>query len=203
MRLRVIFLTAIASAFLAVLAWGVKPYNSSGGWACFSGTCVIGHAQADAITIVTDGGTVTVDGDVAIPGSLVVTGTITASGGQAWVKGPFVTLASGALTINSYHLATAAADYDIPATACDASGDIGNWITVIVQDKNEAISIQPLDVSNQIFIPGADIDAGHEVDSEADANNGAGDHLTLVCVVADKWFATSMGGVWVDGGAAD
>jgi hypothetical protein len=115
----------------------------------------------------------------------------------------FVTLASGTLTMNKVHLATAAADYDIPATACDASGDIGTWFTIIVQDKNEAISIQPLDTSNQLFIPGADIDAGHEADSEADANNGAGDHLTLVCVVADKWFATSMGGVWVDGGTAD
>ena len=173
------------AVLLALGLMGVRPFGTSGEWVCFSGTCIIGHDDADSIQITTDGGAVTIDGHV-----------------QA-LAGPFVTLASGTLTVNTVHLATAAADYDIPAIACNASPDIGNWITLIVQDKNEIISIQPLDTSNQIFIPGADIDAGHEADSEADANNGAGDHLTLVCIAADKWFATSMGGVWVDGGAAD
>ncbi len=152
-------------------------------------------------TEMTIGGTINVTGTLEIDDTAVTASAAELNALDASAR--FVTLASGALTINKVHLATAAADYDIPATACDATADIGTWITIIVQDKNEAISIQPLDTSNQIFIPGADIDAGHEADSEADANNGAGDHLTLVCVVADKWFATSMGGVWVDGGAAD
>lgn len=80
MKLRVIFLTVIATAFVAAIALGVKPYNSSGGWACFSGSCVIGHAQAPSIALTTDGGTVTVDGAVTIPGALSVTGATTHSG---------------------------------------------------------------------------------------------------------------------------
>lgn len=66
MRLRVILLTAIATLFVAVLAWAVEPYNTSARWSCFVGTCVVGHADADAIAITTDGGVVTMDGEISV-----------------------------------------------------------------------------------------------------------------------------------------
>ena len=64
MRLRVILFTLIATVCVSVLAWAVEPYNSSGRWACMSGNCVIGHAQADSIQLLTDG---TGDAEIALP----------------------------------------------------------------------------------------------------------------------------------------
>ena len=106
MRLRVILLTAFATICFAAIALGVKPYNSSGGWACFSGSCVIGHERAPSIALTTDSGTVTVDGAVTIPGALSVAGASTLTGA--------VTLA-GAVTT--------AADITISADA--TGGDAG------------------------------------------------------------------------------
>lgn len=156
--------------------------NFAGGGA---GKAILGDSGNASAEITTDGGTVTVDGYVQ------------------GIMGPITALASGALTINSIHLATAAADYDIPDTNCDAAADVGKWVTVIVQDKNEVISVTSDDASNLINIPGTDNGAGDEIDSSGDANNGAGEHITLVCGKAENWYATSMGGTWADGGGAD
>ena len=76
MRLRVIFLTAIATSLFAVLAWAVQPYNTSGRWACFAGTCVIGHAQADAIQLLTDG---TGTAEIVLPTGSIDTGEVLAN----------------------------------------------------------------------------------------------------------------------------
>lgn len=149
-----------------------------------AGTITVGSVDVTSIPVITDGGTVTIDGYVQAD------------------AGPFVTLASGALTINTIHLATAAADYDIPATACDASADIGTWITVIVRDISEVISITVDDTSNIMHVTGVALGADDELDSEG-AATGDGDHVTLVCMAVDNWYATATAGVWADGGGAD
>jgi hypothetical protein len=74
MRLRVILLTALATAFVSIVAWAVEPYNTSGRWACMVGTCVIGHAQADAIQLLTDS---TGDAEIALPLESISAGEIT------------------------------------------------------------------------------------------------------------------------------
>jgi hypothetical protein len=160
-------------------------YDTSG-----AGTVALGSADVTAATVVTDGGTVTLDG------------TITA-------RFPVVSLASGALTLNTIHLATAgAADYDIPDLACDAAGDIGNWVTVVLEDASVVISITSDDASNVIFFPGLDLGAGDELDSVSTASSESF-HITLVCLAAEGWYTTSTSEVsggaiaWADGGAAD
>lgn len=110
-----------------------------------------------------------------------------------------VSLASGALTVNTVHLATAtAADYDIPIAACDAAGDIGNWITIIVEDDSSTIVITLDDASNIMVVPGLSLSAGDELDSSGSAT-GNGEHITLTCTSAEVWFATNMFGAWADG----
>lgn len=74
MRLRVILFTALATMAVAVLAWGVEPYNTSGRWACMSGTCVVGHAQADAIQLLTDS---TGDAEIVLPNDAIGAAEIT------------------------------------------------------------------------------------------------------------------------------
>ncbi len=160
----------------------------------FSNTSAInmGTNNTNQVAVTTDGGVVNIDGYV-----------------QAKVK--FTALASGTLTINTVHLATAsAADYDIPSTACDANADRGNWITVIVEDASSTISITVDDTDNVIIVPLLSLGADDELDSVSDAN-GEGTHITLTCMAVDQWYATSMSylGVgsmamaWADGGTAD
>jgi len=111
--------------------------------------------------------------------------------------GPFISLASGALTANRTHLATAAGDYVLPA--CETA-NIGQWVTVIVQDISEVVVLQPAS-GDTINPAGAVIDLDHEMDSSG-AATGDGDFVTLVCVIADMWFSTAIGGAWIDGGAS-
>lgn len=197
---------------LAAVAWGAENYNTSGRWVntgtatipdggsasqlttltvgganvtdlvldvAAAGAVTIGSADVTSVSVVTDGGTITLDGDV-----------------QADV-GPFISLASGALTANTIHLATAAADYVLPA--CEAA-NVGEWVTVVVQDISEVVVLQPA-TGDTINPAGAVIDVNHEMDSSG-ASTGDGDFVTLVCVVADMWFSTAIGGAWVDGGAS-
>ena len=192
MRLRVIVLAAIATAFVAVLAWGAENYNTSGRWVKEGAATIpdggnssrttslaLGHSSLTGITAVTDGGTVTIDGTV-----------------QADV-GPIVSLASGALTANTINVATAAADYVMPA--CETA-NIGEWVTVVVRDVSEVVVLQPAR-GDTLSPAGAIISADHEMDS-AGAATSDGDHVTFACLVADIWHSLSIGGAWVDGGAS-
>lgn len=151
----------------------------------------------------TTAATFTVDSD----GNATVI-TATASGGVG-AKVPVVSLASGALTLNTAHLATAAADYDIPDGACDAAGDVGNWVTVVLEDASTVISITSDDASNVIYVPGLGLDAGDELDSVSTAAH-EGQHITLTCLAAEGWYMTggnlltSAGAIaWADGDVAD
>jgi len=144
-----------------------------------AGSITIGSADVTSVSIVTDGGTTTIDGDIQTD------------------VGPIISLATGALTANSVHLATAASDYVLPA--CETA-NIGEWVTVIVQDISEVVVLQPAS-GDTINPAGAVIDADHEMDSSG-AATGDGDFVTLVCVIADMWFSTAIGGAWVDGGAS-
>ncbi len=143
-----------------------------------AGAIAIGSADVTAVTVITDGGTVTIDGYV-----------------QADV-GPFITLASGNLTANSVHLATASATYTLPTCV---TANIGEWVTVVAQDVNEVLTIDLVDASNTISMAGAIVAQGDEIDSEGHATTGDGEFITLVCVVAEFWMSTAIGGVWIDG----
>ena len=157
-----------------------------------TGAINIGDASATSVPIITDGGTVTIDGYVQ---------------GQKLV----VSLASGALTLNAIHLATAGgADYDIPDGACDAAADIGTWVTVVLEDASVVVSITSDDASNIFTVPGLGaLTAGDELDSVSHTVT-EGQSITLTCLTAENWYFT--GGVsmhtdatiaWADGGTAD
>jgi len=156
-----------------------------------AGAITIGSADVTGVTTVTDGGTVTIDGYIQ---------------GRKNVA----SLASGALTLNTIHLATASADYDIPDSACNAAADIGNWVTVVLEDASTVISITSDDASNVIYVPGLSLGAGDELDSVSTAAH-EGQNITLTCLAAEGWYMT--GGnltladgtaiAWADGGAAD
>jgi hypothetical protein len=170
---------AVLLALLALNLLGVRPFGTSGEWICFVGTCVIGHEDADVIELTTDAGTVTVDNYV-----------------QADV-GPFVELASGNLTANTINIATAAADYVMPA--CETA-NIGEWVTVLVRDVSEVVVLQPA-TGDTLSPAGAIVSQNHELDS-AGAATSDGDFVTFVCFAADIWHSIAIGGAWVDGGAS-
>jgi len=164
----------------------VTVYDTTG-----AGTIVVGSADVTAASVVTDGGLITLVGSVV-------------------GKPSVVSLASGALTLNTVHLATAgSADYDIPDGACDAAADVGNWVTVVLEDASTVISITSDDASNVIYVPGLGLGAGDELDSVSTAAH-EGQHITLTCLAAEGWYMTggnllTSGGAiaWGDGGAAD
>jgi len=114
------------------------------------------------------------------------------------------------LTLNTVHLATASADYDIPDGGCNAANDVGNWVTVVLEDDSTVISITSDDASNVIYVPGLDLGAGDELDSASTAAH-EGQSITLTCLAAEGWYMTAgnlnIGGgasiAWADGGAAD
>ena len=156
-----------------------------------TGAINIGDASATSVPIITDGGTVTIDGSVLAPA-------------------PAAAVASGAIAINSVTLATAAADYDIPDGACNAAGDVGNWVTIVVEDDTTLVSITSDDASNVFNVPGLDIAAGNELDNVVTAAH-EGQNITLTCLAADQWYMTAgslnLAGAatiaWADGGGAD
>jgi len=144
-----------------------------------AGTIVVGSADVTAVTVTSDGGSVVLDG--------YIQGDV----------GPFIALDSGALTANNIHLAGAAGDYVMPA--CETA-NIGEWVTVIVKDVSEVVVLQP--ASGDTLKPATVvIEANHEMDSSG-AATGDGDFVTFVCVVADSWYSTGIGGAWIDGGAS-
>ena len=117
-----------------------------------------------------------------------------------------VSLAPGELTENTVHLVTAAGEYDIPTTFCSATSDIGNWITVVLEDPTVLVEITLDDASNKFWVAGLSIDVAHELHTVS-SGSLPGDHVTLVCMVIDAIYSTSMsyqadGSIgWADGGA--
>ena len=150
------------------------------------GSCALcGTANTTATTVTTDGGSVVLDGTV-----------VTSEYIQADV-GPFIALDSGALTANNVHLAGAAASYTMPV--CETA-NIGQWVTVIVKDVSEVVVIEPL--TGDTLHPAGVIIAVSEFMDSAGAATSDGDHVTFVCVTADNWYSTAIGGAWIDGGAS-
>jgi len=74
MRLRVTLFTALATLVVASIVWATEPFNTSGRWACFSGTCIIGSTRAPAIQLLTDG---TGNGEVVLPTGAISTTEVT------------------------------------------------------------------------------------------------------------------------------
>ena len=130
-------------------------------------------------------------------------------GTTAWKKGTpglrnVVSLASGVLTMNTVHLATAGAtDFDVPDLSCAVATDIGNWFTIVVEDASTVIEIQPLDISNILIVEGLAQSAGDEVDSCASGTENEGCSITFTCLAADQWYSTARVGTWRVGGGAD
>jgi len=174
--------TTNAAVFTGADAAGASDtiYDTTG-----AGTVAVGSADVTSVSIVTDGGTVTIDGTI-----------------DATVVAPvsLVSLASGALTVNKVHIATAEADYDLP-DSCDTA--TGNWVTVVVQDASETVSIGLTDTADTIQVGGLALDADDELDSPTAGATTAGASITLTCLAANTWFSTAAVGTWVDGGAAD
>ena len=160
-----------------------------------AGGVEIGDATTTAHTFTSDG----LNGTVVIDGSVLA-------------QVPAASVASGALAINGITLATASADFDIPDGACATAADIGNWVTVVLEDASTVISITSDDASNIITVPGLGLGAGDELDSVSVAAH-EGLNITLTCLTADNWYMTA--GVlmafdtdprilaWADGGGAD
>ena len=179
MKSRIIFVSVIAMLF-ALVAYAQQPPTSSGKCSGYV-ACLFGGSTIPSVALQTDAGTVTVDGYVQ---------------GAA---GPIVSLASGALTANPIHLATATADYAVPT--CVAA-NVGEWVTVVVADASETVSLTLADASNRIEVADAILTAGHELDSPSEDTESGGSFVTLTCLTAELWYSTGIGGVWLDGGAS-
>ncbi len=149
-----------------------------------------GDATTTAHTFTSDGlgGTVVLDGSVL-------------------AQMPVVSQTAGAIVINTVTLVTAAGDYTIADDLCALAADIGNWFTLIIEDASTVIVINPLDAVDVLYIPGVDIAAGDEADSNSNANY-EGAHITMVCMAVNGWYATSATAdidgtvMWIDGGSS-
>ena len=107
-----------------------------------------------------------------------------------------VVLAVGTLTLNTSHLATAAADYDLPATGCDLSSDIGNWVTITAQDASETVSLTVNGSEDTLNYTGLTLGANDELHSPG----GLADSVTVTCLKVNNWYSTATAGAWTDGG---
>ena len=145
-----------------------------------TGAITVGASTTDSISMVTDGGTVTVDG---------------------YVQGdvPIVTITGAAtLTVNTVHIATTDATTHIVPTC--VAPNLGEWVTVVVGDVSEAISLSLADASNRFVVSGVDTSAAaHQLDSPTAAVTSGGASVTLTCLVAEFWHSTAITGVWLDG----
>jgi len=106
---------------------------------------------------------------------------------------------SGAITIavNAVNYGTDTGDADIPATACDAAADVGNWVVLISANKDQ-YSLTSDDASN-IFIlaDNSTLTAGDELDVD-------GSMVFVMCIAADYWKVIGYIDVApTDGGVAD
>ena len=149
------------------------------------GTITVGTANTTATTVTTDGGSVVLDGSVVT--DEYIQGDV----------GPFIALDSGALTANTTHLAGAAASYTMPV--CETA-NIGQWVTVVVKDVSEVVVIEPL--TGDTRHPAGVIIAVSEFMDSAGAATSDGDYVTFVCITADNWYSTAIGGACIDGGAS-
>lgn len=145
-----------------------------------AGAVQVGSADVTGVTVVTDGGTATIDG---------------------YVQGdvPFLVITTAAsLTANTVHIATTDdATHVMPA--CVAA-NLGEWVTVIVGDPSENVSLSLVDASNRFVVSGVDTSAAaHELDSPTAAATSGGASVTLTCLVAEFWHSTAITGVWLDG----
>ena len=159
-----------------------------------TGAINIGDASATSVIVTTDGlnGVVTIDGSVLaqVPAASVATGAIAING---------ITLATGTTT-----------DYDIPDGACNAAADIGNWVTIVMEDASTVISITSDDASNIFNVHGLGaLTAGDELDSVSHSLT-EGLSITLTCLTSDNWWSTGGQTIhtdgtiaWADGGTAD
>ncbi len=158
-----------------------------------AGSIAYGSADVTAHTFTSDG----------LNGAVVIDGSVLA-------QVPVASVASGAIAINGITLATASADFDIPDGSCSAAADIGNWVTVVLEDASTVISITSDDASNIFNVHGLGaLTAGDELDSVSHSLT-EGQSITLTCLTAENWYMTN--GVtlhtdatiaWADGGTAD
>jgi hypothetical protein len=144
-----------------------------------AGTCSLGNATNSSFTVVTDGGTVTLDGSVS-------------------AKDKVTSAASGVLSAQRITLLTATADYTL--TDCGTS-TLGNWYTLVMRDASETASIIPAS-GDTINYGGITPVADDELDSPTAAATSLGSSITLVCGTANNWFSVNVVGTWVDGGAS-
>ncbi len=158
-----------------------------------TGAITIGSADVTSITVLSDG----------LNGSVVIDGSVLA-------QVPVASVASGAIAINGITLATASADFDIPDGACSVAADLGNWVTIVMEDASTVISITSDDASNIFTVPGLGaLTAGNELDSVSHSVT-EGQSITLTCLTTENWYMTSGVSIhtdatiaWADGGTAD
>jgi hypothetical protein len=145
-----------------------------------AGSIVIGSADVLDVTVTTTAGDIVLDGSVL-------------------ADVPIVTITTAAtLTVNTVHLATTDdATHIVPA--CVAA-NLGEWVTVVIGDVSENISLSLADASNRFVVSGVDTSAAaHELDSPTAAATSGGASVTLTCLVAEFWHSTAITGVWLDG----
>jgi len=102
------------------------------------------------------------------------------------------------ITVNAVNYGTDTGDADIPDGACDAAGDVGNWV-VLISSAADAYSLTSNDASNQFIITdnASALTAGNELDVD-------GTMVAVMCIAAELWKVTGyMGAIPTDGGTAD
>lgn len=120
-------------------------------------------------------------------------------GGGLQAKPRYQTDAAGGITIivNAINYGTSTGDADIPDGACDAAGDVGNWV-VLISSTADTYSLTSDDASNYfILADNTALDAGDELDVD-------GTLVSVMCVAPEVWKVTAyIDTAPTDGGVAD
>lgn len=102
------------------------------------------------------------------------------------------------ITVNAVNYGTDTGDANIPATACDAAEDVGNWV-VLITAVADTYSLTSDDTENKFVI--AANAAALPADNELDVD---GTMVSVMCIAQDLWKVTGyMGAIPTDGGEAD
>uniref|UniRef100_A0A6M3J1J5 Uncharacterized protein n=1 Tax=viral metagenome TaxID=1070528 RepID=A0A6M3J1J5_9ZZZZ len=102
------------------------------------------------------------------------------------------------LTVNAVNYGSDTGKANIPDGACDAAGDVGNWV-VLISSVADAYQMTSDDETNQFIIAAnaAALTANDELDVD-------GTMVSVMCIAAELWKVTGyMGAIPTDGGAPE
>jgi len=215
MKFRRILILALGFVLITVgLVWS-QQYNTSGQWVGaivrfaastteHLGLGVVGDADANSRFQLFANGTMKWGGGSTVPdvqlsrtgANVVALGIGDTLVGKIRPETAFS--GSGALIANKITVVYGD-DQDYALPICDSYD--GSWVTVILSDASETISLVPLS-GDTIQVGGLNLGADDELDSPTEGATTAGCSITLVCAYTNTWYSTASVCTWVDGGTS-